>query len=244
MDNITDLIDEKRVLPKTSPPSTEDFMTKFEEVKEKGYDRIIMFTLSANLGETFNVAVVAANTFNENNVVSVEVYDSKNIAMSAGFVIREVVRYMKEVDYEIDAKVIQDIIDFYAEHSKPFMALETLDYLSYGGKIAPTMEIAGNIFGIKPLLICDEGKIKEFTKVRNSKRVLKIINNEFEKVSYDNGYLCIGHNNNLKDAKKLEKYLLKAAGDIKILPTAEIGPVMAVNTGPEVVVVGWGPQFF
>lgn len=237
-------IDEHKVLPKTSQPSTNDFITKFEEVKELGYDRILVFTLSSKLSGTFQGATLAANMFNEKNPDLVEVFDSKNVAMAAGFVIREIVRYMNEVDSEIDTKIIHDIVDFYSEHAKTFFSVESLDYLSYGGRISPTVAALGNLFGIKPLLICDQGEIIEHSKVRNSKRVLKTINNAFETVAYEKGYLSVAHCENEKDAKYLQKHLSNAAGEIQVLPITNLGPVISIHTGPGTIAAVWGPLFF
>lgn len=244
MDNIVDLVEEKKVLPKTSQPSTNDFITMYEDIKEQGYDRILVFTLSEHLSGTFQGATLAAKMFNEKNSDLVEVYDIKNVAMAGGFAIREIIRYINEVDNEIDIKVINDIIDFYAQHSKTYFIVDSLDYLSYGGRISPALAAAGNLFGIRPLLICEEGKIVEHSKIRSNKKALKTINNEYEKVSYDHGYLCVAHCLNEKDAKIMQKYLEKSAGEMDVLPTAELGPVISVHTGPGTVAAVWGPRFF
>lgn len=237
-------VNEEKVLPKTSQPSTQDFLNKFEEVKELGYERILLFTLSSNLSGTYQGAVLAANTFNETNADMVEVFDTKNAAMGSTFIVREVVRYMHEVDEDIKHETINEIVNFYAEHAKVYLAVDTLNYLSYGGRISPAMAAAGNLFGIKPLLLVTAGKIEEYGKARSSKKVLKMILDDYEKSPITTGYLSVGHCMNEREANSLNKHLSSLKPEVDVMPIVEIGPVIATHTGPGTIAAVWAPKFF
>jgi DegV family protein with EDD domain len=248
IDEIFRRINETKVLPTTSQPTTFDFHKKFDQLISEGYERILVFTLSQNLSGTYQNAFLCAKEKSQETNVLIEVYDSKNVAHGAVIMINEVIRYMNSIDKEIKSEKIQEIVDFYSKHAKIYLVVDTLNYLSYGGRINPTIAAAGNLFGIKPLLICEEGRLNEHSKCRSTKKAYKSIVEIFSK-EYENDpreyYIYAAHTHNSKDAGKLTKYIADIAQDNAIvIPVVSLGPVISMHTGPGTVGIVWAPKFF
>ena len=248
MDEIFKRIKDTKVLPSTSQPSTMIFLDKFDELIEQGYERILLFTLSSKLSGTYQNAVLSAREKMEVSDVKIEVYDSKNVAHGSVIMLNELIRYMNKIDKDVKREKIEEIVDFYGKHAKIYLVVDSLNYLSYGGRISPTVAAAGNLFGIKPLLIVDKGTIKEHSKCRSTKKAYKSIIELFQreyKDSPQNYYVYSAHTHNPKDAGKLTKYIADIAKDDAIvLPVISLGPVISMHTGPGTVGIVWAPKFF
>ncbi|MGL5020516.1 MAG: DegV family protein [Mycoplasmatales bacterium] len=248
MDEIFKRIKDTKVLPSTSQPSTMAFLNKFDELIEQGYERILLFTLSSNLSGTYQNAVLSAREKMEVSDVKIEVYDSKNVAHGAVIMLNELIRYMDKVEKNIKSEKIEEIIDFYGKYAKIYLVVDSLNYLSYGGRISPTVAAAGNLFGIKPLLIIEEGIVKEHSKCRSTKKAYKSIIELFQKEYNDNPqdyYIYSAHTHNPKDAGKLTKYIADIAKDDAIVfPVISLGPVISMHSGPGTVGIVWAPKFF
>ena len=71
-----------REVPKTSIPSLGDIVNKLNEIKNKGFDKIICISISSKLSGMYNAFMLAKDQVED---VQVEVFDSKNISIGTGF---------------------------------------------------------------------------------------------------------------------------------------------------------------
>lgn len=236
----------EKTLPKTSQPSAQDFMDKFEIMKNDGYDRIIVLTLSGKLSGTVQGATVAASMYKEEvGGVEIDVFDTVNVAQLASLTAIEVAKAVNE-DALISNEEIQKIVNHYSENSRIYLMVDTLDFLAYGGRISNTIAAIGNIFGVKPILEINEGEIREFTKTRSTKKAYAAILNELEKTFAEDEefYLLATHTESEKEAKKILK-LAKSARPSSIQPfdVMSLGSVIGIHVGPGTVAIGWAPKY-
>lgn len=232
-------IEEISKLPKTSQPSAQEFISVFDELKAEGYKKIVVFTITSHLSGTYQGTVVAANMYLEENPdMDIRVFDSNNVGPGSALVVREVAKVINEQG-DISSDKINDIIQFYAKEVKLFLLVDTLDYLSYGGRISPSIAAIGNLFGIKPLLRIDGGEFKEHAKPRSRKKAyLEIIRqyDEYTKLDESAEYeLLSAHANCEKEVKKLVKVLTDSKKDIDVTVAKPIvlGPVISIHVGPD-----------
>ncbi len=241
-------IDEVSKLPTTSQPSAIEFISKFEELRDAGYKNIITLTITSNLSGTYQGAVTAANMFLEENPgMDIRVFDSKNVGPGSALSVQEIAMRV-ERDGDISTEKINDIIDFHAENVRIFVLVDTLDYLSYGGRISPSIAALGNLFGIKPVLRIDAGVFDEHAKTRSKKKAYQEILKQFDLYTQDEDeeyVLLSAHANNEKEAKKILKIIADSKKDVnaEVIDPVILGPVVSIHVGPLALGVGFSKKY-
>ncbi len=243
---VFDRVKTEKSLPKTSQPSAQDFLDKFEEIKNDGYDRIIVMTISGKLSGTVQGATIAANMYMEEvGGVHIDVFDSKNVAQPAAIAAIDIAKEV-ESNPEVTNAEIEAIIDHYSKNSKIYLMVDTLDFLAYGGRISNTIAAIGNIFGIKPILEVKEGEILEFAKARSMKKAYQTILNELTNGTPEDGdfYLLAAHTEAEKEARKILKVAKKERQETnQIFDVLSLGTVIGIHVGPGAVGIGWAPKY-
>ncbi len=243
---VFDRVKLEKTLPKTSQPSAQDFIDKFEEIKKDGYERVIVMTISGKLSGTVQGATVAAQMYmEETGGLDIEVYDSKNVAQPAAIAAIEIAKEVME-NPELSQSEIKAIIDYYSKESKIYLMVDTLDFLAYGGRISTTIAAIGNIFGIRPVLEIKEGEIFEFSKARSLKKAYQTILNELETKTDIDGdfYLLAAHAEAEKEARKILKVAKKERQQTdQIFDVLSLGTVIGIHVGPGAVGIGWAPKY-
>lgn len=235
-EEILSKIEKDKVIPKTSQPSAVDFLDKYKEIKEKGFERVISLHISGKLSGTHQGSKVAADMFMEENEITIDVFDTINAAQCSVFVILDILKKINK-NNEISNFQIQEIIDFYSTNSNALFMVDTLDYLSYGGRINSSVAALGNLFGIKPILQLKKGEIIEYSKARSQKKALKKIIEDLEKIIEENPtkkyYFSATHVLNEKDCNKLYNHFEKKLGARgEGYKPLSLSPVIGIHTGP------------
>ncbi len=236
----------EKTLPKTSQPSAQDFLDKFDEIKKDGYERIIVMTISGKLSGTIQGATIAANMYmEETGGIQIDVFDSKNVAQPAAIAAIEIAKEVTN-NPEIEVNEIEAIIDHYSKNSKIYLMVDTLDFLAYGGRISNTIAAIGNIFGIRPVLEIKEGEICEFAKARSLKKAYQTILSELESGTEKDGdfYLLAAHTEAEKEARKILKVAKKERQETEqIFDVLSLGSVIGIHVGPGAIGIGWAPKY-
>ncbi len=242
-------VEEVSKLPTTSQPSASEFLKVFEDLKTQGYERILVFTITSKLSGTFQGAVSASKMFLEENTgVAIELFDSLNVGPAAAIVVQEVVERFNN-GQDISNEKINEIVNFYADNVTLFLLVDTLDYLSFGGRISPSIAAIGNLFGIKPVLRIDAGVFSEHAKCRSTKKACLEIQKEFETNLIADGeeYLVFsGHSNAAKELKKLAKVVTSNIDEkvnLTVIDPIVLGPVVSNHVGPGALGIGFTKKY-
>lgn len=191
--------------PKTSCPSPEDYMKKYQ-----GDESIFVVTLSNKLSGSYNSAVLAKNIFFEEvGQKFIHVFDSLSASAGETLIALKINELAKKnlSDIEIVEKVTS-----YIKEMKTFFLLESLDHLAKAGRLNPIVAKLANMLSIKPIMgATEEGTIKLVEKTRGYKKAFKRFvetigeegNNLEEKV------LGIAHCNALDRALSFKGEILK-----------------------------------
>ena len=216
--------------PTTSMPSPQQFVDKYSELKEKGFNKIISLHLSQNLSGTYNVAKTVSQQMDE---IQIEVIDSKSASMGLGRLALYAEQMAKDGNNfnEIVSNVKKNI-----NNIEIYVVVETLKYLKRGGRIGKIAGTIEEILSIKPIVSIDgEGELYTYDKSRGRKRSLKrLLNIVDQEIKNDLCNIDIMHTNSLDDAKKVRKKLEKR-DNIRELTINELGPVIGVHTGPGLI---------
>lgn len=217
------------LLPTTSQPSPADFIAKYDELIENGYDSIISIHISDKLSGTRQSATIAGSELSE-KITNFSTVDSMQVTVGIGLVVKiaaESAAQNKSYD-EVLADTKQAV-----ENVKLYALVDTLKYLEKGGRIGKARAIAGSLLNIKPILTMNNGEIVDKDKVRTRKKGIAEIVDLAKKFKDTNGTIryAISHSMALDEAKKLEETLLAEVG-VKSEFISEVGSVVGTHIGP------------
>lgn len=225
-----------REVPKTSIPSIGDIVNKLNDIKNRGFDKIICISISSKLSGMYNAFMLAKDQVED---VQVEVFDSKNISIGTGFF---AIFARKLIDEGLSFESVIENMKSKIKDSVPVITLDTLKYLSLGGRIGKITGIVGNLLNLKLIISCNEDG--EYYTVEKNRGTMKNINHAIDIVKKElNGikdyYLVLlnGDNKNAMEiAKDSMKDLIEGA---KFYYEGQIVPTLSIHTGPGLFGIGY-----
>lgn len=225
-DQFYQLLQDSEVLPTTSQPSPQDFLTLFEDAKNNN-DSVIVMTLSSVISGTYQSANIAKDLAEYENIFIID-------SLAATQMLRLLV--LKAValrEMKIDVKEMVKTLEEYKTRIRIFAFVDTLEYLYKGGRLSKTAAAAGTLLKFKPIIGLKEGKLEMFAKARGTqKATTKIIDLIHEDGEIDfNEPICIGYTGNDEGLEKFEQTL---RDDLKFKDVLHgfVGPVIGTHAGP------------
>ncbi len=225
----------KEEIPTTSLPSGDVFLQTLDRIKADGFEKVIAVTLSSGLSGTNNMLHLIAEDYEG---LEIYIFDTKNIAIAAGFHAIQAARYLENGDSftEIQKKLERDLVN-----SKVFFVVETLEYLQKGGRIGLVASLFGNALNLKPVISCnEEGVYYTVTKVRGRKqsitRVMDLALKFAEGHNRINVAVC--HGGAPEEVKAVEAAIKEQLPDHEVFVSGQISPVLGVHTGPGLIGIG------
>lgn len=214
--------------PTTAQASAGDILASINQAVEQGATEAVILTVSSAMSGTYNMAKQAA----EEAPIRVEVIDSKGPTMTLGWQVLVAARARDEgasLD-EIVAKVAK-----VRAGMVQLVAMETLEYLQYGGRIGDAVKWVGNILKVKPLVSIDHesGRVQP-TGLARTQRALKdmLYKKFFEQLKGGKKlHIAVLHGNALEEAQKLVDRINQEFKPVELLVNIT-GPVLGINTGP------------
>ena len=225
----------KEEIPKTSLPSYHDVVMALENIKNKGYEKVLAITISSGLSGTFNSIRLAASEFEG---LEVHMVDTKNISIGAGFTVMHACDLIEEgkpwgtITKEVDASV---------PDSKVYFCIPTLEYLQKGGRIGLVASLLGNVLGLKPIISCnDEGIYYTVEKVIGwRKTVQKTIELAAKFAARGKKYnICLVYGQLTQEVKNISKLLKETFIRAEEFRQQQVSPALGVHTGPGVIGIG------
>lgn len=229
----------KAKLPKTSQVAPQDFVTLFQQAREKeNADEIVCAVISSELSGTYASAVQAREIVD----FPVHIVDTLQTSWALGFPVLE---GAKARDAGASAAEIVAAIQQTARHTKLLFMVESLDFLHAGGRIGGAAHLLGTALNIKPILELDnKGMINAADKVRTRRRavehLLKVVAQYADRATVTR--LAVIHSGALADAE-----VLLAQAQEKFDPQEHylsyITSVLGVHVGPGVmgIIINWTP---
>lgn len=228
-------ISEKRVYPKTSLPSVQDYMNAFQEALDQGKD-VLCFCLTAKFSGSYQSAVNAKNILEEENEnAKIVIVDSIQATAGQGLVVLQAA-YMKKAGMDIDA--VEAKINEIKNTARIMFTVDTLDYLQKGGRIGKVTSLAGAMLNLKPMIVLKDKELQPYSNVRGRKKaldkVLAMVEEYFEETgdSYADYDFCMANATTLEETKKVQERLEELIGRKITYPVFQIGVTVGTYTGP------------
>ena len=230
-DDFFDKLINGTVFPKTSRPSVGEFIDVYEKLGNDGSD-IISIHISDQLSGTINSARQAAKHLE--GKIKVHIIDSKQISISLGLITISAATAVKE------GKTLNEVLDLTESliaRSHVFTALDTLEYLEKGGRIGKAKSLVGKILNFKPIIGSADGIIDAFGRGRsNTACMIKL--EELVKSTGEIESIGIVYSTDKSLADKFSEQITQNLKLEKPPKSYQIGPVIGVYGGPNVIGVG------
>lgn len=231
-----DILEKSNEIPKHSQISPVTFAETYKELYDQGYTDIISVSINSQGSGTYNNSIIGKEDFFENNPEAKDKLrifnlDSKCYTMFYGYPIMEAVKKInKGAEAEEIVAYLQDWFDVCGIYAVPY----TLKYAKKSGRISAAAAFAGELLGLKPIILFGDGTTTTVEKIRGEKNIVSKLTDCVEKNMTPQTPYLIVHGKDTTLAKEVEKELIKRTGR-KAEMMSYIGAVVTANIGPEVV---------
>lgn len=187
--------------PSLVPPSVDDFIREFTSLGHS-YDHIVVVTMSSGLNPIASVAVEASLQFGGRT--SVTVVDSLNTGAGLGLLVELAAQAaaLGQSTQEIERTLRAAI-----PHTYTLFCIPGLSHLASVGYLSPAQAIVGEMLGLFPIFMLEEGHLSPLEKVRTQRHLIESFQEfieEFE--SPRNIVLLKGSQNHLR-TRPLRQYV-------------------------------------
>lgn len=219
----------EKVVPKTAQPSSAEFRDYYEELFNKGYEKIISIHISSKMSGTQQVAKVAREMLKrEKDIIIV---DSKSVTFGQAYQVLEAAKMIKAgVKLEDILTRLYEI----ADKMKVYFAVSDLTYLEKGGRIGRASSVIGNLLKLRPVLKLEDGEVSLETKTFGERGAIsymeKIIKNEGRNSIYL--YTAWGGTNQELHNTDILKKTADTMRKIEYKGRFEIGATIGSHSGP------------
>jgi DegV family protein with EDD domain len=217
-------------LPFTSQINPAQFEEVFRRRLAEGHEIVGIF-ISSTFSGTFNSALIAKNSFTEEEQERIHLFDSRTSTMALGLIVVEVAKVL-EAGGGIES-VCQRAV-YTIEHSKIIFVLDTLLYLSKGGRISASQAMIGNLLNVKPILTINENaEIVKVDKVRGKKKGIRWIVDYIKDKGIDLTKVpcALGHGDEVEHLNMLKEQLATSYNEANGIEGC-IGAVIGTHLGP------------
>lgn len=217
----------EKEVPKTSLPSAEDLEEILVSLENDGYTHVIAVTISSGLSGTYNSIRLALE--DHPKLVS-HVFDTKILAMPEGIVAMDV------ADLINSGKSFEEIVDALPTIRKNiagYFTVNTLEYLTKGGRIGRIAGTIGEMLNLKPVVSVDEdGVYYTVCKARGRKQsIIKLTGILKDALIQGPCNVWVLHGGVLEEAKSFLESI-KNLNNIVNIDIAQISPALGVHGGP------------
>jgi DegV family protein with EDD domain len=223
-------------LPTTSQPSIGDFLAVYEPLLDDGND-IVSIHLAGGMSGTVRSAEQAREQLGS-RAGRVHVIDSRTACGGEGLIIVAAAGAVRD---GADAAAVADRARRASAELKMWFAIDTLEYLRRGGRIAGAQAWLGSALRIKPILTV-QSEITPIERVRTSRRAFERMVDLLASRQRDGADAwMVQHIQAPDEAGRLAARGTEIFGRPPVL-VSEIGPVIGTHVGPGLLGAGGIPS--
>lgn len=225
-DEFYEILQTSGEFPKTSQPSPQAFLDIFKEVKQKG-DELVCILLSSELSGTYQSAVLAKSMVDYEKIYLVD-------SLSATYVIKILADHACELRQKgMSGKEIAEQVENMKSRVKVVAALDTLEYLSRGGRIGKATAVIGDMANVKPIItVTEDGKVGVIGKCLGRNKAVSYLIKHLQGLKPDPDFpMYTIYSYGAENCGKLEEKLTKEG--YKTEARLQIGSTIGTHIGPE-----------
>jgi DegV family protein with EDD domain len=233
-----DVLLNEKVFPKTSLPSVQDYINSFEPVLKEGKD-VFCLCLTQKFSGSYQSAVNAKHILVEKYPDAViEIVDSIQATGGEGIVLMQAA-YMKQAGYSMEQTI--EKLNKIKQTARIMFTVDTLEYLTKGGRIGKVTSLAGAMLNLKPLIQLKDAELIPYSNVRGRKKSLqKVLDMTVEYFNetgekYEDYDFCIANATTEEDSLYVKSQVEELIGRSIDYPLFQIGVTIGTYTGPGAV---------
>ena len=219
----------EKIHPTTSHPTPAAFLEAYEKATSQGAEQILTIVVAAAMSGTMTAAQQAAN----NITIPVTILDSCSNSMGIGWQLVAAARVREEGgdlnDMVAAAERVRKNIVYY-------VSLNTIEFLSKGGRIGDAIRLVESVLTIKPLVYVktENGTVGVSLPARSRRLAIAGLQREFFKNINAKlpMHITVLHNNALDEAKGIAQKVIETYNP-KELFISIASPILGVHTGPK-----------
>lgn len=166
----------------------------------------------------------------------IRVLDSTSYSGTYGYPVIEAAK-MAEAGKSADE--IEKYLADWFQVCEVYLAAYTLRYVKKSGRISAAAAFAGELLGLKPIILLKGEGTKVVAKPRGEQNVIpKLADVTCERIEKSSPYIVIG-GRDLARAEELAKVLTKRLGYPPVDIRFRVGGAIAANSGPDIVAVAF-----
>jgi DegV family protein with EDD domain len=217
--------------PKTSQPTPQSFLDSYRQAAEKGAQEVMVFTISSAMSGTIQAARLAA----QESPIPVHILDSKNNSMGLGW---QVIAAARAQESGADAQGMQAAAEAVRRTVAYYISLDTMEYLTKGGRIGGAVRFLDSVLKIKPMIYVnhDTGVVGASMPARSRSAAIEGLYKEFFKHG-DPGkplHITVLHNAALPEAQQLADRVQAEYHPCEMFISI-VSPILGVHTGPRAI---------
>ncbi len=235
------MVDRKGVYPKSSMPSTQDYVDVFTPYAQQGTPVIcicITTKFSGSMQSALNAKAIVGETWPEAEITVIDA--TINTVLQGLYVLEAVKLRDSGMGYRECVARLEEI----KSTGRIFFTVGDMEYLKHGGRIGKVSALAGSVLGIRPVITLKEGEIFPSGIGRGRKRTTEKAISLLLDYLEENGRamgrysIAIGFGYDYEEAVAFRERALEVLrgqgydvgeGDI---PIYQIGATISVHTGP------------
>lgn len=217
--------------PSTSQPTPQRFLEAYQKAEKAGAQEIIVFTISQAMSGTIESARQAALGF----PIPVHIVDSKNNSLGLGWQVIAAAR-VREMGGDVDAML--DAAEHVRKHMVYYVALDTMEYLSKGGRIGSATKFLSSVLHIKPIIYVNPqtGTVAPSIPARSRVGAIESLYREFFRHlhRHEDLHIAVLHNAVPGEAAQLAQRVMEEFNPKEIFISI-VSPVLGAHTGPNAI---------
>jgi DegV family protein with EDD domain len=231
-ENYWELLKTLSEVPTTTMATPAEYLKAYRKAHEDGYTHICVTQISSTASGTMNSALIARDMLADEGVtgMTIEVIDTLNYTMAYGHTVLEGVKMAAEgLSFERMTERIKEL----CQKAEVVFSVFTLKYLRKTGRASGMAAFAGELLGIRPILLAGKGEVKPIAKIRGDKNVLDgIVEYVKKRKNSAEKYMSIIHADISKEVIVRLEQLLEQNFGVKNLPKFKIGAAVTTHAGP------------
>jgi len=235
------MVDRKGVYPKSSMPSTQDYVEVFMPYAKEGIP-LICICITTKFSGSMQSAVNARSIVQESYPdARITVIDARiNTVLQGQYVLEAAKLRDSGMDYDSVVKRLEDM----RSSGRIFFTVGDMEYLKHGGRIGKVSAVAGSVLGIRPVITLKDGEIFPSGIGRGRKRTtekcIELLLDYLDKSSLGiSSYsIAIGYGYDYEESVEFRERALEALHgkgyeiSREEIPLYQIGATISVHTGP------------
>ncbi len=209
----------------TAAVNIEDF-TEFYKEQLKGYDELVLITISSEFSSTYQNACIAAEDF-----PNVRVVDSRNLSTGEGLV---TISAAKLAAQGLSADEIVSKLGEIIPRVDASFFVANVEYLHKGGRCSSIAALGANLLKLRPCIEVQDGKMKVVKKYRGSieKTIVDYVKDRLTDAEVEDDLIFITHTtsekNTAQTAEEIKKYK-----QFKEIAVTDAGCTVACHCGED-----------